>query len=66
MAQQPLPDFTQASNELQIQFQRMNNLPGVQLAQIANQLTQLTQTVARLDQAIVRLDTKLDTKFNIR
>ena len=69
MAQQLLPDFTQAglhftqaSNELQQQFQRMNNVPSVQLVQITNQLTQLTQAIARLDQAVARLDTKLDTK----
>ena len=61
MAQQQLPDFTQAglhfaqaSNELEQQFQRMNNLPPVTLAQITNQLTQITQ-------AIARLETKLDT-----
>ena len=62
MAQQPLPDFTQAglcftqaSHELQQQFQRMNNVPPVQLAQIANQLTHLTQAIARLD---IKLDAK--------
>lgn len=64
MEQQPLPDFTQAglrfaeaSNEMQQQFQRMNNVPSVQLQQIANQLTQLSH---RLDQRMDRLDQRMD------
>lgn len=64
MEQQPLPDFTQAglrfaeaSNEMQQQFQRMNNVPSVQLQQIANQLTQLSH---RLDQRIDRLEAKFE------
>lgn len=71
MEQQQLPDFTQAglrfaeaSNEMQQQFQRMNNVPTVQLQQIANQLTQLghrlDEGMARLDERMDRLDERMD------
>jgi len=66
MEQQPLPDFTQAglrfteaSNEMQQQFQRMNNVPTVQLQQIANQLAQLTQTINRLEQRMGGLEQRM-------
>lgn len=66
MEQQHLPDFTQAglhfteaSNEMQQQFQRMNNVPTVQLQQIANQLTQLTQTLDRLDQRMSGVEQRM-------
>lgn len=51
MAQQQLPDFTQAgrhfaqaSDELEQRFQRMNNLPPVTLAQITNQSDLIRQS----------------------
>lgn len=64
MGQQPLPDFTQAglgfaeaANEMQQQFQRMNNVPTVQLQQIGDQLTQLAH---RFDQLAHRFDQRMD------
>ena len=70
MNQQPLPDFTQAgvyfgqaSNELQQQFQLMNNVPNVQLQQIINQLNRLTDNFnQRMDRLERRFD-GLETKF---
>jgi len=51
MTVQPLPDFAQAGfhlqqacEEAQQQFQLINNLPIVQLQQIANQLTCCSRT----------------------
>ncbi|KAL8903490.1 MAG: hypothetical protein Q9171_007388 [Xanthocarpia ochracea] len=71
MAQQPPPDFTQAglhfadaSREMQLQFERINTVPAVQLQQIANQLTQLTQVINRLDQKIDRLEAKFENHNN--
>ncbi|MCJ1338670.1 hypothetical protein MMC09_003959 [Bachmanniomyces sp. S44760] len=73
MEPQPLPDFTQAglrfaeaSDEMQQQFQRMNNVPTVQLQQIANVLTRLDERIGRLDERIGRLDERmgrLEAKF---
>ena len=61
MAQIPIPDFTQAgvhfgeaSREIQEQFERINNIPTVQLQQIANQLTNLTHAIQRLNEAVER------------
>ena len=67
MAQNPIPDFTQAglhleaaSRELQEQFQRINQIPAVQLQENTNQLNNLTRAIQTLTQTITRLENKID------
>lgn len=61
MAQQgkALPDFTpvarhleEASDEMAVQLERMNQLPAITLNQITTQLTQIIQSLARVENQI--------------
>ena len=69
MAQPPPPDFTQAGSlfvdaarEMQEQFERINNVPAVQLQHISTQLAQLTRAINRLEQKVDRIEAKMENQ----